>query len=187
LQTLLRKSPRASATPTAVRDDDWLQAQRYARELGKVLDGAGPRRLAIARAAAELDLTTRQIYHLRKRYASDRSVSALLPQKSRPRRKRLAGEVEAIIAVTLREHWLVLEAPPLAPVVAEIRARCSARRPMSLSNAGSRCCSRPNRSPKAAPPTLSTCIDLALRSDTATAAGSIRAAWSNVCWASSMR
>ncbi len=187
MQTLLRKSLRASATPTAVRDDDWLQAQRYARELGKVLDGAGPRRLAIARAAAELDLTTRQIYNLLKRYASDRSVSALLPQKSRPRRKRLAGEVEAIIAVTLREHWLVLEAPPLAPVVAEIRARCSARRPMSLSNAGSRCCSRPNRSPKAAPPTLSTCIDLALRSDTATAAGSIRAAWSNVCWASSMR
>lgn len=112
MQTLLRKSLRASATPTAVRDDDWLQAQRYARELGKVLDGAGPRRLAIARAAAELDLTTRQIYNLLKRYASDRSVSALLPQKSRPRRKRLAGEVEAIIAVTLREHWLVLEAPP---------------------------------------------------------------------------
>lgn len=124
MQTLLRKSLRASATPTAVRDDDWLQAQRYARELGKVLDGAGPRRLAIARAAAELDLTTRQIYNLLKRYASDRSVSALLPQKSRPRRKRLAGEVEAIIAVTLRAHWLVLEAPPLAPVVAEIRARC---------------------------------------------------------------
>ena len=122
---MLRKSLRASAAPTAVRDDDWLQAQRYARELGKVLDGAGPRRrLAIARAAAELDLTTRQIYNLLKRYASDRSVSALLPQKSRPRRKRLAGEVEAIIAVTLREHWLVLEAPPLAPVVAEIRARC---------------------------------------------------------------
>ena len=109
---MLRKSLRASATPTAVRDDDWLQAQRYARELGKVLDGAGPRRLAIARAAAELDLTTRQIYNLLKRYASDRSVSALLPQKSRPRRKRLAGEVEAIIAVTLRAHWLVLEAPP---------------------------------------------------------------------------
>jgi putative transposase len=26
--------------------------------------------------------------------------------------------------LTLREQWLVLEAPPLAPVVAEIRARC---------------------------------------------------------------
>ena len=33
--------------------------------------------------------------------------------------------MEAIIAVTLREQWLVEEAPPLAPVVEEIRARCS--------------------------------------------------------------
>jgi putative transposase len=131
LQKLLRRSPRVSIAPTAVRDDDWLQAQRYARELGKVLDGKGPRRVAIARAAAELDLTTRQIYNLLKRYASDRRVRALLPQKGRTRRKRLAPEVEAIIAATLREQWLVLEAPPLAPVVAEIRARCeeAGRRP----------------------------------------------------------
>ncbi|NGX96850.1 MAG: transposase, partial [Candidatus Afipia apatlaquensis] len=63
MQPLLRKSPRGSTTPTAARQDDWLQAQRYARELGKVLDGSGPRRLAIARAAAELRLTTRQIYN----------------------------------------------------------------------------------------------------------------------------
>lgn len=124
MQKLLRKSPRVSTTPTAARQDDWLQAQRYARELGKVLDGSGPRRLAIARAAAELRLTTRQIYNLLKRYALDRSVSALLPQRGRTRRKRLAGEVETIIAATLRAQWLVLEAPPLAPVVAEIRARC---------------------------------------------------------------
>ena len=33
--------------------------------------------------------------------------------------------MEAIIAATLREQWLVEEAPPLAPVVEEIRARCS--------------------------------------------------------------
>ncbi|MEO6382240.1 MAG: Mu transposase C-terminal domain-containing protein [Nitrobacter sp.] len=127
----MRKSLCASIAPTAVRDDGWLQAQRYARELGKVLDGDGPRRVAIARAAAELGLTTRQIYNLLKRYASDRSVRALLPQQGRTRRKRLAPEVEAIIAATLREQWLVLEAPPLAPVVAEIRARCeeAGRRP----------------------------------------------------------
>jgi putative transposase len=121
---LWRKPPRASTTPTAARDGDWLQARRYARELDKVLEGAGPRRLAIARAAAELGVSTRQIYNLVMRYARDRSVSALLRQKGRTRRKRLAPEVEAIIAVTLREQWLVLEAPPLAPVVAEIRARC---------------------------------------------------------------
>jgi putative transposase len=33
--------------------------------------------------------------------------------------------VEAIIAATLREQWLIEEAPPLAPVVKEIQARCS--------------------------------------------------------------
>lgn len=51
-------------------------------------------------------------------------MTALLPRTSGPRRKRLAREVEAIIANTLEEQWLTLEAPPLAPVVAEIRARC---------------------------------------------------------------
>jgi len=120
---LWRKPPRVSTTPTTARDDDWLQARRYARELDKVLDSAPPRRLSIARAAAELGVSTRQIYNLLKRYAVDRSVSALLRQKGRTRRKRLAPEIEAIIVATLREQWLVLEAPPLAPVVA-FRARC---------------------------------------------------------------
>jgi putative transposase len=32
--------------------------------------------------------------------------------------------VEEIIAATLREKWLTLEATALAPVVDEIRARC---------------------------------------------------------------
>ncbi len=49
---------------------------------------------------------------------------ALLPRISVSRRKRLPEKVEDIIGTTLREQWLTLEAPPLAPVVAEIRARC---------------------------------------------------------------
>lgn len=68
-------------------------------------------------------LTTRQIYNLFKRYRSARTVTALLPHSAETRRKRLPAEVEAI-STTLREQWLILEAPPLAPVVAEIRARC---------------------------------------------------------------
>lgn len=48
----------------------------------------------------------------------------MLPRIAETRRSRLQAEVEAIIGKTLREQWLVLEAPPLAPVVAEIRARC---------------------------------------------------------------
>src|SRR5208283_2370753 len=53
------------------------------------------------------------------------TVSSLLPRRGNSRAKRLNETVEAIIAATLREQWLVEEAPPLAPVVEEIRARCS--------------------------------------------------------------
>ena len=99
-------------------------ARRVARELDKILDGVGLRQEAVARAAAELRLTTRQVYNLLARYRATRMVTALLPRSADTRRKRLAAEVEALISTTLREQWLILEAPPLAPVVAEIRARC---------------------------------------------------------------
>ena len=58
------------------------------------------------------------------RYRVDRRVSSLLPRMNGARKKRLDHDVEEIIAATLRTQWLRLEAPPLAPVVAEIRARC---------------------------------------------------------------
>lgn len=50
----------------------------------------------------------------------------MLSRKGAARRKRLADDVETIIAATLREKWVVPEAPPLAPVVGEIGARCEA-------------------------------------------------------------
>lgn len=99
-------------------------ARRVAGELDRILDDSGPRRAAIARAAAELRLTTRQIYNLLARYRAERTVTALLPRTAVSRRKRLPEKVEEIISITLREQWLTLEAPPLAPVAAEIRARC---------------------------------------------------------------
>jgi putative transposase len=99
-------------------------ARRVAHELDKVLDGGGPRQAAIKRAAAELRLTTRQIYNLLARYRADRTVTTLLPQTALSRRKRLPEQVEEIIAATLREKWLTLEPTALAPVVDEIRARC---------------------------------------------------------------
>lgn len=99
-------------------------ARRVARELDKVLDGGGPRQTAVERAAAELRLTTRQIYNLLARYRADRTVTALLPRTGSSRRKRLPEQVEEIIAATLREKWLTLEPTALAPVVDEIRARC---------------------------------------------------------------
>ena len=46
-------------------------------------------------------------------------VTSLLPGGERTRKKRLCQDIEEIITKTLREQWLVLEAPPLASVVAE--------------------------------------------------------------------
>ncbi|NNH65882.1 Mu transposase C-terminal domain-containing protein [Rhizobium laguerreae] len=119
-----RLRDRTAKAADTVTDEQWSAARRAARELDKVLDGCGLRQEAIARAASELRLTTRQIYNLLARYRTARTVTALLPRIAETRRKRLPAEVEAIISTTLREQWLVLEAPPLAPVVAEIRARC---------------------------------------------------------------
>lgn len=104
-------------------ESDWLKARRTARELDRVLDAGRAKKDAIARAAAELQLTSRQIYNLLARYRVERTITALLPRLSSERRKRLSEKAEEIIRTTLREQWMTLEAPPLAPVVAEIRAR----------------------------------------------------------------
>lgn len=86
-------------------------ARRTARELDKILDGRGPRQAAITRAAAELRLTTRQIYNLLARYRADRTVTALPPRTAVSRRKRLPEQLEEIIATTLREKWLKATGP----------------------------------------------------------------------------
>jgi putative transposase len=110
----------------AVGDDVWAEAKRQARELDKVLDGSDLRRALTARAAAELNLSTRQVYNLLKRYAVLRTIASLLPRRRGLRAKRLSAGVEAIVAATLKEKWMIKEAPPLAPIVDEIRARCAA-------------------------------------------------------------
>ncbi len=86
---------------TAIVDDDaFAQAERQARAFDKVLDGSEPRRALIARAAAEVNLTSRQVYNLLKRYAGERTVSSLLPRRGNARARRLNESVEAIIAAT---------------------------------------------------------------------------------------
>ncbi|MCA2371170.1 transposase [Agrobacterium genomosp. 3 str. CIP 111-78] len=101
-----------------------MKARRTARELDRILDAGRAKKDAIVRAAAELHLTTRQIYNLLARYQAERRITALLPRLPSERRKRLSETAEDIIRTTLRDQWMILEAPPLAPVVAEIRARC---------------------------------------------------------------
>ena len=66
-----------------VDDDAFAQAERQARAFYKVLDGSEPRRALIARAAAEVNLTSRQVYNLLKRYAGERTVSSLVAFTSR--------------------------------------------------------------------------------------------------------
>lgn len=114
----------ASGRVAIARDDAWAQAKRQARELDRILDGSAPRHVSIARAAAELGLTTRHVYNLLKRYEPERRITVLLPRRDGQRATRLTAAVEAIIAGVLRQQWLVKEAPELRPVVTEIRARC---------------------------------------------------------------
>ncbi|AYG61815.1 Mu transposase C-terminal domain-containing protein [Rhizobium jaguaris] len=119
-----RFQDRTSTSARSIAAEQWSKARHIARELDKILDGIDPRHAAVIRAATELRLTTRQIYNLLARYRTERTVTALLPRLTVSRRKRLPTKVEEIIGTTLREQWLTLEAPPLAPVAAEIRARC---------------------------------------------------------------
>ena len=119
-----RLRTRTTTTAQAISDEQWSTARRIAHELDKILDDGGPRQSAITRAAAELRLTTRQVYNHLARYRADRTVTSLLPRTAETRRKRLPEATEEIISTTLHEQWLALEAPPLAPVVTEIRARC---------------------------------------------------------------
>jgi putative transposase len=106
-------------------EEAWSKAVRIARELDRVLDGDLPMRDAVSWAAVELRLSTRQVYNHLARYREDRRVSSLLPQTNGARRARISTSVEAIIADTLREMWLLPEQPDLAPIVDEIRARCA--------------------------------------------------------------
>ena len=119
-----RSHGRKPAPAGSHADESWLGARRVARELDKIIDGQGPRRIAVERASAELRLTTRQVYNLLARYRDGRRVTLLLRAGDGTRKKRLQEAVETIIVATLRERWLVQEGPPLATAVAEIRARC---------------------------------------------------------------
>jgi putative transposase len=111
------------ATPKP-SDDEWKAAQRVAAELETVLTGTGPKRRLVEKAATELRLSVRQVYYLLEKYRPTRTVTSVVPDRHRQRSKRLTKPVEKIIEETLRERWLILEAPPLQPVVAEIAARC---------------------------------------------------------------
>jgi hypothetical protein len=78
-------------------DENWLSARRVARELDKVLDASGSRRVAVARAAGELPLSTRRIYMLLARYRRERTVSSLRDRNGAARRKRLDALTQPLL------------------------------------------------------------------------------------------
>ena len=98
-------------------DEAWSKATRIARELDRILDGQEPMWNAVARAASELRLSTRQVYNHLSRYRAERRVSSLLPKTNGARRARISPAVEEIIAETLRDMWLRPEQPDLSPIV----------------------------------------------------------------------
>ena len=110
-----------------ISDDAWAKAMRISRELDRILESSAPVRGEIGRAAAELRMSTRQVYNYLARYRDDRRVSSLLPRTDGTRQPRISKEVEDIIATALRDLWLRPERPDLAPIVDEIRARCASK------------------------------------------------------------
>ena len=124
MTTLSKDRPLERAASRA-SEEAWSKAVRIVRELDRVLDGDLPMREAVSRAAVELRLSTRQVYDHLARYRGERRVSSVLPRTNGARRARISIGVEAIISETLREMWLQPEQPDLAPIVDEIRARCS--------------------------------------------------------------
>jgi len=113
----VRRRPKA---PRAGDDEIWQNAKRIARELDKVLDAQGPQsggrpRLCRTRGVDPAHLRSACEIPARAR------VSALLSHNGIRRSKRLAENVEAIIAATLRGKWMIWRRHHWLPVVGEIR------------------------------------------------------------------
>ena len=93
-------------------DVNWLSAKRVTRELDKVLDASGSRRLAAARAAGELRLSTRRIYMLLARYRRERTVSSLRSRNGAARRKRLDALTQPLLRRVTSRARLENESKP---------------------------------------------------------------------------
>ena len=93
-------------------DENWLNAKRVARELDKVLDATGPRRVAVARAAGELRLSTRRIYMLLARYRRERTVTSLRSRNGAARRKRLDALTQPLLRRVTSRARLENESKP---------------------------------------------------------------------------
>ena len=106
-------------------EENWLDAKRVARELDKGSGSLGPARRSDrprGGGIAAFDPTDLWVARPLSRRA-DGFVGAR-PQQGRSGASGSPATSRRSSRATLREQWLVPEAPPLAPVVGEIRARC---------------------------------------------------------------
>lgn len=81
----------------------WHRARRRAVALEAILAAEGPRSAAVAAAARELALSTRQVYALLRRYELARTLGSLL-RRTGARGSRITPAVEQIIRAWLKRY-----------------------------------------------------------------------------------
>jgi putative transposase len=93
----------------SVSEQVWAQTVRRAEVIGRLAENVVVRHEAADAAAAELEVSRRQVYELLGRWrAGEGVVTDLLPRRSSGGRGReeLPGEVEAVIREVLRTRYL---------------------------------------------------------------------------------
>jgi len=113
--------------PVQCTEAAWAEAERR-RDLVLRLARRGDTTSAeVDAVAAELGLKRRRVWALL-RLARTRGpeVAAFLPARRQPRAKRLAPEVEAVIAEAIEQHYAVPSRPSLLSLSREVDRRCVA-------------------------------------------------------------
>lgn len=113
-----------------VPDEVWALAVRRAKVIGPLAAAGTAGEEAVEEAAAQLDVSRRQVYVLLRRWRDGQGlISDLIPGRSSGGRggQRLAAEVEAVIREVLRKHYLTRQRKTIAAVHREITRACRAR------------------------------------------------------------
>lgn len=111
-------------------DDIAMKRVKVLRPILELEKRGFPLSKAIEDAAWELSLAKSYTWHLFRRLKeNDARASSLEPARRGPKHgsRRLSKEVEELIALRLREYYLVRERPSFLRVVGEIRAGCVAK------------------------------------------------------------
>lgn len=113
---------------SGVASGQWEEARRMLPVVRELANNPQRTREQVRAAAAKLGCGPTHLYALLRRYAVDRRLTSLLPQKPGPLRgfTRLAGEVEGVIEQAIETVYLSRQRPKIADLVIEIRRQCRA-------------------------------------------------------------